>query len=95
MVENQDSYELLIISHNQQKIQEIIRIRKAWESLVYALSQLKTQHTTSASYGTQDIEALIGFQQNSNYNGNDVLLNWHRLIKVLPPENVTSTASSS
>ncbi|XZF60926.1 MAG: protein NO VEIN domain-containing protein [Gloeotrichia echinulata DVL01] len=93
MSENADSYELVIVSHQYPNINEIIRVTKAWNTLVYALSQLQEQHQSSTLYDTDNVEVLIGLQQNSNGNGNDVLLNWHRLVKLLPQENIIRYSS--
>ncbi|MHC5914270.1 MAG: hypothetical protein ACYTXE_25485 [Nostoc sp.] len=93
MSENADSYELVIVSHQDQKIKEIIRVTKAWNTLSYALSKLQEQYESSILYDTENVEVLIGLQQNSNGNGDDVLLNWHRLVKVLPQENIIKYSS--
>lgn len=93
MSENADSYELVIVSHQDPKIKEIIRVIKAWNTLSYALSKLQEQYQSSTLYDTENVEVLIGLQQNSNGNGNDVLLNWHRLVKVLPQENIIKYSS--
>jgi hypothetical protein len=93
MSENADSYELVIVSHQYPKIKEIIRVTQAWNTLSYALSQLQEQHKSSTLYDTDNVEVLIGLQQNSSGNGNDVLLNWHRLVKVLPQENIIKYSS--
>lgn len=93
MSENVDSYELVIVSHQYPKIKEIIRITKAWNTLGYTLSHLQEQHQSSTLYDTDNVEVLIGLQQNYYGDGNDVLLNWHRLVKVIPQENIIKYSS--
>ena len=80
MAKNPDSYELLIISHINQSIHKIIRVKQAWITLVDVLGQLQNQQITSAIY-EENTEILIGFQQNLQRNENEILFNWIRLME--------------
>lgn len=94
---NQDKYELLIVTHAssyEQKfnsVREIIRVRKVWQTLSDIFSKLDCQKVTTAKYGSEIIEFLIGLQQNnSEYSNkeNHVLICWKRLIKSITHPNI-------
>jgi hypothetical protein len=79
--ENLEKYELLIVVHTGQAVEKIIRLKSAWLTLQEVLSKLSQQHLISSQYDSQEMEILIGFQQNSNHKANDILLNWKRLLE--------------
>ena len=81
MIDNTNMYELLIYSHDGDKIKEIIRIKQAWLTLKYILSQLQKQSSTICRYSSGEIEPVIGFQLNEGDTNNDIILNWNRCFK--------------
>jgi hypothetical protein len=78
--DKKDNYELVIVVHEGHSLIEIIRVSSAWATLKNLLSQLAQQYTTEAEY-TKQVEVLLGFQQNSDDNANEIIFNWQRLLK--------------
>lgn len=88
MVNYDDNYELLIISHNQGIPQELIRVRKAWQTFVEILANSKYQPPASASYTRGNMESLIGLQLKSNSQENNIIIHWQRLFNTLQNDNI-------
>lgn len=78
--DKKNNYELVIVVHEGYSLIEIIRVSSAWATLKNLLSQLAQQYTTDAEYKKQ-VEVLLGFQQNSDGNANEIIFNWQRLLK--------------
>lgn len=78
---NINSYEIFVFSHNKGNLQELIRCREAWLTLQSVLTKLHSQSKSNYYYGTNEVELLLGLQLNQSESGNDVIINWHRLIK--------------
>ncbi|MGI8502115.1 MAG: protein NO VEIN domain-containing protein, partial [Hassallia sp.] len=78
--DKKDNYELVIVVHEGHSLIEIIRVSSAWATLKNLLSQLAQQYTTEAEY-TKQVEVLLGFQQNSKHDANEIIFNWQRLLK--------------
>ncbi|MBW4598522.1 MAG: transcriptional regulator [Calothrix sp. FI2-JRJ7] len=78
--DKKDNYELVIVVHEGHSVIEIIRVSSAWATLKNLFSQLAQQHITEAEY-TKNVEVLLGFQQNSKQNANEILFNWQRFLK--------------
>lgn len=74
-------YEILIFSHNQGQLKQLIRVREAWLTLKSILSELNIQSKSNFCYGSREIDLLIGLQLSQNSLSNDVIIDWHRLIK--------------
>ena len=88
MVDYEDSYELLVISHEGEKVLEFIRVQKAWLTLVDILAYLHNQRLSKECYRSNRIENLIGLQLNSRGYGNDIVINWHRLFRDYQHQNI-------
>ncbi|MEH2362289.1 protein NO VEIN domain-containing protein, partial [Nostoc sp.] len=82
-----DNYELLIVVHEGEYLREIIRISSAWATLKNILSQLSEESITDALYRSQ-VEVLLGFQQNSQGEANEILINWQRLFKSIKHSHI-------
>lgn len=80
MAKDKDIYELFIFSHDEENLQELIRVRRAGYTLQDVLSKLPK---TTSRYSSDEIEFLIGLQLNQSERGNDVMISWHRLLKNL------------
>lgn len=80
--DQKDNYELVIVVHEGHSVIEIIRVSSAWATLKNLLSQLVQQYTTKAEY-TKQVEVLLGFQQNSKGDANEIIFNWQRLLKCI------------
>ena len=80
-IEYGNDYELFICSHDRGSKKHFIRVKKLWSTLQSRLAKLHTKRKTSVSYGSNEIESLVGFQQNENGQRNDIVLNWHRLFR--------------
>jgi hypothetical protein len=85
-ISNIHSYEIFVFSHHQGNLQEILRCRKAWPTLQTVFTNLNSQSKSDYYYGSNEVELLLGFQLNQSKSGNDVIINWHRLIKNLNQE---------
>ncbi|MDJ0695334.1 DUF3883 domain-containing protein [Mastigocoleus sp. MO_188.B34] len=73
-------YELVIVVHEGHSVIEIIRVSSVWATLKNLLSQLTEQYLTEEEYKKQ-VEVLLGFQQNSDGNANEIIFHWQRLLK--------------
>ena len=78
---NIHSYEIFVFSHNQGNLQELIRCREAWLTFQSVFTKLHSQSKSDYDYGSNEVELLLGLQLNQSKSGNDVIINWHRLIK--------------
>lgn len=93
-LQNQDSYELLIVVHQSKReqtfnsVNKIIRLSKVWSTLTDIFSKVNQQEKTIAEYASQQVEPLIGLQLSSSGHSNDVILNWKRLIESIPHPNI-------
>lgn len=72
-------YQLLIVSHRNRSIDQMIQIGDFWEVLKLFVSKFYAQEKTKARYKEND-EVLVGLQQSENGKTNEILLNWHRLL---------------
>ena len=72
------TYELLIVSHQGEIVDEIIQIGDIWNTLSYAESELRKGSN----------EALIKFDSDSDSPHNDLILNWHRLVESFHSEKI-------
>lgn len=72
------TYELLIVSHQGKTVEEIIQLSDVWNTLSYAESQVEK--------GVDN--TLIEFDCNLNEQHNDLILNWHQLLKSVHYENI-------
>jgi len=89
-----ESYEILIILHEQGSLRNLIRVQQAWFTLQDALSRVNHQKVKS-SYGSQEIEPLLGLQLNQNNQNNDVILSWKHLFYVCENDLVSRYSSES
>lgn len=93
-LQNQDSYELLIVVHQSKRdqtfnsVKKIIRLTKIWFTLTDIFSKVNQQEITIAEYASQQVEPLIGLQLSSSGHSNDVIINWKRLIESIPHPNI-------
>jgi hypothetical protein len=78
---NIHSYEIFVFSHNQGNLHELIRCKEAWLTLQSVFTKLHSQSKSDYYYGSNEVELLLGLQLNQSKSGNDVIINWHRLIK--------------
>ena len=92
MTTDEDTYELLIITHIKEQPEDFIRVRKAWATLWavlwVAICNLQEQPKTDCRYDSNKIEFLIGLQLNQGESRNDILLNWRRLLKECEHEHI-------
>lgn len=88
MVEYEDSYELIICSHDKGTPQEFIRVKRVWSTLINILACLQNQANSYALYMSSKIESVIGLQLKNGEQGNDILINWHRLFKQCQHPNI-------
>jgi len=87
--DKKDNYELLLVVHEKKSVIEIIRVSSAWATLKNILSQLVKQDITEAEY-KKEVEVLLGFQQNSDSNANEIIFNWQRLLKSVKHSHINT-----
>ena len=78
--DKKDNYEFVIVVHERDALIEIIRVSSAWDTLKNIFSLLAQQNITETEY-RENVEVLLGFQQNSDGKANEIIFNWQRLFK--------------
>lgn len=81
MLQLGESYELLIVSHQEEDVYEIIQVKHLWKTLQNDFFAKLGEKNPTKSYKDDEAEVLLGFNLNSDKSRNDIIINWHRLCE--------------